>query len=135
MSRPNWQEAFSVNIHGIDAQHRKLLELMANLYDGVKRGYDDTYLGIRVMELSLFAGTHFDTEELLMSEYHFPGYDEHIKEHEIFRTKMTSIEQDLSTGRMPLTLATVSSLKDWYERHLLNLDKKYSSFLNGKGIH
>jgi hemerythrin len=135
MLPPDWKEPFRVNIHVLDEQHRKYFDILANLYDAVGKGYDATFLGIRLMELSVFVGMHFDTEELMMSEYHYPGYEEHRKEHELFREKVAAFQEDLKKGKASLSVKTVSSWTDWLEDHITNFDKKYSSFLNGKGIH
>ena len=135
MPRPKWNAGFSVNIRVLDGQHQKIFDILGNLYDALGKEYDATFLGIRVMEFSLYIATHFDTEELIMSEYHFPGYEAHRKEHEAFKWKVAVAQQDLAIGGVPLSMHMVSSWTDWYEHHFLTFDQKYSSFLNGKGIH
>jgi hemerythrin len=135
MLPPDWKEPYRVNIHVLDEQHKKFFDILANLYGAAGKEYDATFLGIRLMELSVFIGMHFDTEELMMSEYHYPGYEEHRKEHELFREKIADFQEDLKMGKAALSVKTVSAWTEWLEHHITNFDKKYSSFLNGKGIH
>ena len=130
-----WEEKYSVNIRVLDGQHKKLFEILANLYDRMGKEDDAKFLGDRVWELSLYAVVHFDTEELFMSEYYFPGYEAHKKEHDAFKVKVASFQKDLEAGKATLSLDIVSFLLGWLQHHILTVDKEYSPFLNEKGIH
>ena len=134
MPRIAWEEKYSVNIRVIDGQHKKIFEILGNLYDNIGKENDSKFLSDRVWELSLYAVVHFDTEELFMSEYYFPGYEEHKKEHEAFKLKIAFFRKDLEEGKASLPLEMVSFLTNWLEHHILTVDKKYSQFLNEKGI-
>jgi hemerythrin len=135
MPRPAWQENFSVNVRVLDEQHKRFFEILGNLYDSKGRINDTLFLGDRVWELSMYAGAHFDTEELMLSEYSFSGYEEHKKEHELFKEKIAGFRSDLEMGQTTsLTLDMIDFLTGWLEHHILNVDQQYSLFLNGKGI-
>jgi hemerythrin len=134
MLRPVWQEKYSVNIRVLDEQHKRFFEILGNLYDSKGRVADAPFLGARVWELSMYAVVHFDTEELMMSEYSFSEYEEHRKEHEAFKEKVAIFQKDLETGQTSLALDMITFLTGWLERHILNVDQHYSLFLNGKGI-
>jgi hemerythrin len=135
MRRPDWKEPYRVNIHVLDEQHKQFFEILGNLYDSKERVNDTQFLGARVWELSMYAVVHFDTEELMMNEYHFPGYEEHRKEHELFKEKVAIFRKDLEMGQTSLALDMIDFLTGWLEHHILNVDQRYSLFLNGKGIH
>ena len=135
MPRPAWQEKFSVNIRVIDEQHKKFFEILGNLYDSLGEESNADSLNARVWELSLYAVVHFDTEELMMSEYSFPGYEDHKKEHALFKTQVAAFQKDLEAGKASLSMNMSSFLMGWLEHHILNVDQRYSLFLNGKGIH
>lgn len=134
MLRPAWQEKFSVNVRVLDEQHKKFFDILGNLHDSRGRVSDTPFLGARVWELAMYAVVHFDTEELMMSEYSFPGYEEHRKEHEAFKEKVAIFKKDLEMGQTALALDMITFLTGWLEHHILNVDQQYSLFLNGKGI-
>jgi hemerythrin-like metal-binding protein len=134
MSRPAWNEKVSVNVRVLDEQHKRFFEILGNLYDSKGRVNDPQFLSARVWELSMYAVVHFDTEELMMSEYSFSEYEEHRKEHEAFKEKVAIFRKDLEMGQTSLTLEMITFLTGWLEHHILNVDQQYSLFLNGKGI-
>ncbi|MFH1208492.1 MAG: bacteriohemerythrin [Candidatus Omnitrophota bacterium] len=134
MLRPVWNEKCSVNVRVLDEQHKRFFEILGNLYDSRGRVSDPQFLGARVWELAMYAVTHFDTEELMMSEYSFSGYEEHRKEHESFKEKVAIFKKDLEMGQTSLALDMITFLTGWLEHHILNVDQQYSLFLNGKGI-
>ena len=134
MPRPEWKEQFSVNVRVLDEQHKRFFEILGNLHDSKGRVNDTLFLGARVWELSMYAVAHFDTEELMLSEYSFSGYEEHRKEHELFKDKIADFRRDLELGQTSLTLEMIDFLTGWLEHHILDVDQRYSLFLNGKGI-
>lgn len=134
MLRPAWNEKCSVNVRVLDEQHKRFFEILGNLYDSKGRVNDTSFLGARVWELAMYAVVHFDTEELIMSEYAYSGYEEHRKEHEVFKAKVADFRKDLEAGQTSLTLDMIDFLTGWLEQHILNVDQRYSLFLNGKGI-
>jgi hemerythrin-like metal-binding protein len=135
MSHIVWEEKYSVHIEVIDEQHKHLFEVLGNLFDGMGKGGTREILNITLGELVQYAAEHFATEEIFMTQYDFPGYKEHKQEHETFKSKVAAFQKDFTAGKAMLSAEVVNFLVSWLDHHILHIDKKYSPFLNEKGIY
>lgn len=129
-----WSDKFSVNIKEIDSQHKKLVDLLNSLHDSMKAGKGNEVLGKTLTELIQYVGTHFATEEKLMSAHGYPEYNTHKAEHEKLAQKAIELQKDFQQGAPVLTVEVLGFLKDWLQNHILGTDKKYGPFLNSKGV-
>ena len=134
MSHIVWDKKYSVNIEVIDEQHKKLFEVLGNLFDGMGKKRDKEFLGAIIGELVQYAAEHFATEEIFMRQYDFPGYVQHKKEHEAFKDKVAAFQKSFETGKATLSLEVINFLTGWLDHHILKVDKEYSPFLNEKGV-
>ncbi len=129
-----WNDKFSVNIKEVDAQHKKLVSMINELYDAMKAGRGSDITGKILSGLIQYVGTHFATEERLMSAHNYPGYQAHKSEHQKFSQKASELQKEFQKGVPVLTVELFSFLKDWLQGHILNADKKFGPFLNNKGV-
>ena len=60
--------------------------------------------------------------------------ENHKKEHAAFVAKVSGFKDGLEKGKLSLTIEVVDFLSDWLKKHIMGTDKKYSSFLNDKGL-
>ena len=129
-----WSDKYSVNIKEIDNQHKKLVDMLNSLHDSMKAGKGNEVLGKTLMELIQYVGTHFATEEKLLSTNGYPEYNAHKAEHTKLTQKAIELQKDFQQGAPVITVEVLGFLKDWLQNHILGTDKKYSSFLNSKGV-
>jgi len=129
-----WDEKYSVHIEVIDEQHKHLFEVLDRLFDGMGKGTTREVLGVTLGELIQYAGEHFATEEIFMTQYDFPGYAKHKKEHEAFKLNVAAFQKDFNAGKAMLSAEVIDFLTGWLDHHILKIDQQYSSFLNGKGV-
>lgn len=129
-----WSDKYSVNIKQIDEQHKKLVDMLNELYEAMKTGKGKEVLGKTLTELIQYVGTHFATEEKLFSTYGYPEYNAHKAEHIKLTQKAIELQKDFQQGAPVLTVEVLGFLRDWLQNHILGTDKKYSQFLNSKGI-
>ncbi len=130
-----WSDKYSVNIKEIDEQHKKLLEIFNILFKEMIAGRGITILGTLLDNLIEFATLHFETEEKYMREYEYPEYEEHKKEHDALKQKAAEIRERLLNQELaPLTVHALELLKEWINKHLLEMDHKYIKFFNQKGL-
>ncbi|MFH0984262.1 MAG: bacteriohemerythrin [Candidatus Omnitrophota bacterium] len=134
MPRIAWDEMYSVNINVIDRQHQHLFKVLGDLYDWLGKEEEKEFLEAIIRELVQYAVEHFTTEEVFMRQYDFPGYEAHKKEHEDFKTKVVSFQEDLIAGKVTLSVEVMVFLTDWLGHHILETDKEYGPFLNKKGV-
>ncbi len=130
-----WNDRLSVNIREIDAQHKKLVDMVNRLHDAMKAGKAESILMQIVDEMKKYAASHFATEERHMKAHGYPAYQEHKAEHDRFVAKVVQVEKDLKTGKCAMSMDILNFLSNWLVDHIKGTDKKYSPFLNQAGIH
>lgn len=75
---------------------------------------------------------HFNSEEHLLAEYGYPDLDKHKKEHERFSSTLNNLKGKLPGDKIALAEEIRDFLEEWIIRHILDTNKKYSSFLSEK---
>lgn len=130
MSLLNWSEDLSVNINGVDAQHKKLINLINELHDAMKSGKGKDKMGLILNELVEYTKYHFSAEEFLMQQKNYPGFLQHKKEHDLFTQKVMEFYNKYTVGSLSLSLEVLQFLKDWIVNHIKGTDKQYSPYLS-----
>lgn len=128
-----WNDTYSVGIDIIDDQHKRLLEIGADisqiLSDHVGQDiYDE--ITAKIEELENYTVYHFDTEENLFEKYGYTGMADHIKEHRAFVEYLHSINLDQVDENQVKTInGLLKFVSMWIFKHIVNTDFKYREFL------
>lgn len=72
-----WNAFYSVNVEEIDNQHKKLIDLINQLYDAMKAGKGTEVLSTVLTELVEYTAYHFETEERLFLQQGYAEYEAH----------------------------------------------------------
>jgi len=134
MALLSWSPNYSVSIKEIDKQHMKLVELVNELHDGMKAGKGKEVLGIVLSELVKYTAFHFSYEEQLFNKYSYPETGTHKRQHKDLVDQVMDYKTSFESGKSVLSMDIMNFLKDWLVNHIAGSDKKYSSFLNSKGV-
>lgn len=134
MALITWTEELSVNIAEMDKEHKQLVAMINELHEAMATGKGKDVLGGVMTRLVDYTKFHFAAEEKLMSSNQYPGYPNQKTEHDNLTKKVSDIKARLDAGNMVVTVEVMTFLKDWLTKHIMGLDKKYSDFLNGKGV-
>ncbi|MBN2279041.1 MAG: hemerythrin family protein [Candidatus Marinimicrobia bacterium] len=134
MALANWRDEYSVNILEIDNQHKKLFAYINEIHDAMKTNRAKEELGTIISKLAAYTVDHFKTEEKYFERYHYPDTANHKYEHQVFVDKVHGFQEDFKKGKLLLSLEIINFLRDWLINHIKGTDKKYSAFLNEKGI-
>lgn len=129
-----WKDSYSVNVKDIDTQHKKLIDMINSLHDSMKEGKGKEAIGGLLKELITYTKNHFAQEEQLFDKY---GYFEtlvHKRQHQDLVSQVESLQNSYLKGETIMSLDVMEFLKKWLNDHILGSDKKYSAFLNGKGV-
>ena len=129
-----WVESYSVNIKEIDDQHKKLIEILNRVHDAMKAGQGKKAISGALSELIDYTSYHFKTEENLFQQYGYPDLIKHTEEHDELTRKAIDLKASFDKGRLINNIEIIIFLKDWLNTHILDTDKKYSEFLNSKGV-
>jgi hemerythrin len=129
-----WSDRYSVGIARIDAEHRKLVDLVNELYAAIV-ACNPTSVTARVLDgLASYTVSHFSAEEALMKRHGFPGYVQHKAEHDKLVAQVKQLQQDLRAGKAAVSQEVMSFLQSWLIGHILGMDKKYTSHLKAAGV-
>jgi len=130
-----WSDRYSVKVHAMDAQHRRLFEIIHELYAGMRSGHGKDVAGTVLGELISYTVKHFTAEEKLMEENRYPSLAKHRAEHTVLTGKVLAFKKQFDTGKASVTPELMTFLQDWLTNHILTVDQKYGEFLNSKGVH
>ncbi len=130
-----WSDALSVGVHEIDEQHKVLVNMINELHQAMRQRRAKEVLLDLVGKLAEYTVTHFGTEERLFDKYGYPDTPKHKEIHAKFVAKVKETEEQLRAGTATVSMDLMRFLKDWLVGHIQGTDKKYTSFLNSKGVH
>lgn len=134
MTLITWDDALSCNIHMMDLDHKKLVDLLNQVNDAMIMGKGQEILKDVVKELIDYTIYHFHKEETLMKTYGYSGHFEHINQHNDFVKKMQEYHNSVSMGNFMFTIDLKNYLKNWLINHIQTIDKKFSVYLTSRGV-
>ncbi len=134
MALLTWSNEYSVNIQGFDSQHKKIVDLINELHSAMREARGKDVVGKILNELTSYTVFHFAAEEKIMKEHNYPGYNSQKGEHEKLTKQVVSLVDDYKSGKTVLSQEVLQFLKDWLINHIMGSDKKYSEYLNKKGV-
>jgi hemerythrin len=129
-----WKDAYSVGIAAIDVQHKKILELMNDLFESIRDTREDLIIKEVLDELVGYSNYHFGLETSFFKKYGYPKEKEHVVEHERFieRVSELMVGEKLNLNCVPAK--TLEYLKEWFTNHMLRVDIEYSIFFRDMGV-
>ncbi len=131
-----WKEEYSVKVDEIDEQHKKLIDIINKLYITVSASVvNENNLGKIFKELVDYADYHFETEEKYFDKFDYPQKEKHKLEHVKYTQKVLDWYIQYNNGKIGISLEVTDFLVSWWTNHILNVDKGYSEFFNGHGLH
>jgi hemerythrin len=126
MTYMKWSDNLSVEISEIDEQHKKLIEQINALHEGMLSGQGKDVLEKIISELAAYTQYHFKTEEDYMKKFGFPEYERHKAEHDAFVAKVSDFQQAYSSGKLGLSIEVMKFLSTWVSGHIKGTDKHYT---------
>lgn len=130
----NWSDNLSVGVQSLDYQHKKLIGILNELYDAMKAGVTGDDLQSILSKLSEYTQTHFSEEEKVLLSQDYPDFESHHSQHAEFINKIEDLRRQLESGRTAISLDLGTFLKNWLSLHIMGTDKRYTAFLNERGI-
>lgn len=134
MSLFQWSPDLSVNIAEIDSQHKKLIGILNLLHESMRTGKGKDVLAKVLNDLTDYTVYHFGTEERLFEKYAYPEYRAHKRQHDDLTSQVLELKKRFEAGQVTITVEVMNFLKEWLNNHIRHTDKKYSEYLNSKGV-
>lgn len=129
MSLIEWNEALELGYRPIDADHRRLVEMVNELYDDLLAGNSVTLILALFESLARHTAAHFRHEERLMEENAYPEQMDHMAAHHYLESQIKDLLERFNAGEPIFSLETVEYLKDWLLMHIHTMDKNLSNYL------
>jgi hemerythrin len=132
----NWNDKLSVGIASIDEEHKKLVKMLNDLYDGIMSGHGKDVLGNILDSLIDYTKVHFAHEEKFFAQTGYQEAAAHKHEHEALTKQVVEIQGKYKSGAIStLSIEVMQFLKNWLVKHIQIEDKKYGPHLISKGVH
>jgi hemerythrin len=130
----DWKEIYATNIVALDNEHRKLIFEINRLYEAIRDKRSDAVLGDILAMLVQYTVEHFAHEEKLMEKYGYSGLEEHKQVHQDLIQAVGELKEKAgSAGTEELARQLLKFLRYWVLEHIVEVDKKYGSFLEARG--
>lgn len=124
-----WKDEYNTGITAIDDQHKRLVELINELYYNVYNTLPEKSIQEVLESLIEYTESHFWFEEDLMKKSAYPSFQIHKKEHDAFVVRIKEFS-DKFEKKQPVTFQVVQFLKTWLTEHITGTDRGYIPFVN-----
>ncbi len=124
-----WTEDLRTGVDVIDEQHQGIF----SWFNELKQATDERrtlFAAYVVTRLGQYVREHFAIEETLLREKGYPRFEEHVAEHEAFRSQLRELKMKAISDAMVSEM--VEMLREWLTRHILESDKDYARFIRAK---
>ena len=122
-----WNAKFETGIQEVDLQHQVLFDNVNRLYADLNTGRDRQVLDDVFLELVVYVGSHFGTEERLMEESSYPGLAKHRIEHQRLTEKVKEYRALFEAGA-DLEEEMFEFLLSWLVNHILETDMQMGRY-------
>lgn len=131
-----WTEKLSVGVVALDDDHKRLIDMINELYAAMQAGHGKDTLGHILDGLVQYTKVHFAREESFFARTGYPAAAPHKQEHDALTRQVLDIQRRYNGGSIAtLSLDVLQFLRNWLINHIQASDQRYRPHLNGKGIH
>lgn len=129
-----WDKSFSVGTTALDADHRRLIEILNRIYDAWNIDPNKVELDQLFDELLDYTDGHFSREESKLAARDYADLAAHQVQHERLREMVLAFRARHLAGNKPdaLTEEMTHFLKTWLMDHILGEDMKYKPLFTGR---
>jgi hemerythrin len=128
-----WDEALAVGDPTIDSDHRRMIELIAQLELAACSAFDCAAIGRTLRDLADLCREHFAREELLQRDIGFPETESHRTAHEMLLRRLDAVLAHFADGcdevRAGIIRTLGDSLATWLVSHIVNADMEFKPYV------
>ena len=129
-----WGADLSVQVESIDEQHKKILEMIDELQDHVKRGSQRQCLDEALVRLSVYTVKHFIYEEALFKKHGYEHEKEHKKEHDGLADQVTEFHKKHTIQKEAIAADRLDFFREMICDHITTYDRDYINFMSAHEI-
>ena len=129
-----WEDKYSVGIESMDNQHKKLVQMINDIFDDLRsEGTHESLMKI-IEGLVEYTQVHFKAEEAVFEKFGYEETEEHKEEHKKFIKQIADFKKGFEEGKIPMTMDIITFLEGWLFSHIMGTDQKYGEFFKDNGI-
>lgn len=130
-----WNETLSVGVKTLDDDHKKLVDMINELVDGITSNRRQEALSQIFDKLIHYTRFHFCREEEYFARTGYSAANHHANEHRELIRQVTDLQTRFKSGGASLlSLEVMKFLTGWLTHHIMVEDKNYRVHLNAHGI-
>ena len=129
-----WKDSCSVKVSSMDADHKRMFEIVRELYTAMRSGQGTEVAGKVLGRLIDHTASHFAAEETLMEQHGYPLLALHRAEHRAMADRVKAFKHDFDAGSSTMLPQLLGFLDGWLKNHTQTVDQKYVAFLNSRGV-
>lgn len=123
--RASWGEE---SVAGVDTEHQVQIGLARALCDALRPAGDLGQVREIFDQLVRYSEVHFMSEQLLMRLCSYPGYEEHVLEHDGMTEMLAAIADRHGAGEQILTLDEAQNMVSSLSRHIADRDQRFTAY-------
>ena len=132
MSFYDWTDDLSVGHHGIDDQHKRIIDLINRYHDTLEKKAPRSALVADFKAIAEYSIRHFRDEEAEMDRCQYPQRERHKLIHKQLLDRVGTLGQQLVKGEAGIEAQIQFFLKSWLTAHIKGIDQQYSPYVTGK---
>jgi hemerythrin len=129
-----WNEKYAIGISSIDAQHKGLYAIGAELYTAMSTGKARERMNSILARLVRYTDAHFEFEERLLQLHHYPDFAAHKAKHDALIKQVADFQLDVQNGKIGVGIPLLKFVEDWLTQHIGNVDRRYVPFVTAKAV-
>ncbi|MEI8395430.1 MAG: bacteriohemerythrin [Rhodospirillaceae bacterium] len=130
MGLVEWTPEMSVGVESLDADHRRMFDMLNELFDTVAEGTESVLLPSLFDRLVDYTLNHFTREEGLMERGGFPDLKNHKEEHALLTARVFELRGRFLGGSVKnLNLELLVLFKTWLTSHIRVTDMRYKPYV------
>lgn len=129
-----WTRDYSVHVEQIDEQHRELFRRFNDLLEAMWDGKGKEAVRESLQFLGDYTVSHFEHEELLMSQHDYPHYRTHKSIHDGFVEEVKEFMARCGSLDLDTDVVAGVALKmgDWVKDHVKRVDVQFGELLRSR---
>ncbi|WP_186297666.1 bacteriohemerythrin [Sedimenticola selenatireducens] len=113
----------------IAGEHAVQISMIDLLRRSIKEGKSIDEKTAILDQLISYTEVHFMSEQLIMRQHSYEGYDEHDGEHDILMEQLLTINNQVLSNETRLEIKLLRELRELLLTHIATHDKKLANYL------
>lgn len=129
-----WTAELKLEIDDIDDQHLRLVDMVNAMHRAIREHQGST-VGRQILnELLDYTHVHFESEEALMRDLAYPGYEHHLLEHRQLVEELRVLIRRVDDRGGSIGFELMHFLRMWLARHIASSDRQYAEYFREQGM-